>query len=397
MLYVYEDPHAMDLEPLSLTWATFELRCGACSHIERIRRVVGGQSLTLIVRPHLAAVVQERYPELPVNPDKVEAGLWLNGVALWDDVAWERLQGISGYLATGDRLTGGNLSADESTEFYRLLQSGKEPQLSPVATDGPQLLMFLWDHFLSNEEVVIADFDRWYKDRVTTSFGHGVHVIGDQGVYLGEGVTIDPAVVLDTRHGPIIIDDGTSVGSHVVIAGPTYLGPKCKIWPYAFLEEVSLGPVCRAMGQVEGTIMQGFTNKQHDGFLGHAYLGSWVNLGAGTTNSDLKNNYGDVRVTVNGRSVNSGSRFVGCFLGDHAKSAIGTLFYTGTRVGVCANVFGDVTPPKVVPSFAWGGDGKVRYDLEKCLDTMAVVKSRRGEELTEAERTLYTRLYGEDV
>ncbi|UCH09816.1 MAG: hypothetical protein JSU61_11465 [Fidelibacterota bacterium] len=397
MLYVYEDLHALDLEPLSLTRATFELRCGACSHIERIRRIVGDQPLTLIVRQQLAVVVQERLPELPVNPEKVEAGQWLNGAALWSETAWGRLQGISGYLATGDHITGANLSAEESTEFYRLLQAGKEPQVSPAATDGPKLLSFLWDHFLSNSEVVTADFERWYRDQAATSFGQGVHVIGDQGVYLGEGVTIDPAVVLDTRHGPIIIDDGTSVGSFAVIAGPTYLGPKCKIWPYAFLEAVSFGPVCRAMGQVVESIMQGFTNKQHDGFLGHAYLGSWVNLGAGTTNSDLKNNYGDVKVVVNGRSVNSGSRFVGCFLGDHAKSAIGTLFYTGTRVGVCANVFGHVTPPKVVPSFAWGGDGKERYDLEKCLDTMAVVKGRRGEELTEAERALYTRLYAENV
>ncbi|UCD38101.1 MAG: hypothetical protein JSW54_01035 [Fidelibacterota bacterium] len=397
MIYVFEDKHALDLEPLSLTWATFELRCGVFTHLERIRRVVGDQPITLIVRSQLAAVVQERHPDLPVNPAQVEGGQWLNGAALWDRGSWEELQNVQGVISGDNSLVGGNLSEDHSTEFYKHLQDSGALSASPASAAGPKLLRYLWDHFLSNGEVLVADFDRWYRDKATTSFPQGVHVVGDGGVFVGEGVILDPAVVLDTRHGPIIIDDGTTVGSHVVIAGPTYLGPKCKVWPFTFLEEVSFGPVCRAMGQVEGTIMQGFSNKQHDGFLGHAYLGSWVNLGAGTTNSDLKNNYGNVKVAVNGHAVNSNSRFVGCFIGDHAKSAIGTLFYTGTRVGVCANVFGDVTPPKVVPSFAWGSDGKVRYELEKCLDTMAVVKSRRGEELTGAERELYAQLFKEDV
>ncbi|MEE9161772.1 MAG: hypothetical protein V3U35_02275, partial [Candidatus Neomarinimicrobiota bacterium] len=170
-------------------------------------------------------------------------------------------------------------------------------------------------------------------------------------------------------------------------------GANCKVKPASYLAEVTLGPVCKVGGEIEESIMQGYTNKQHDGFLGHAYLGSWVNLGAGTTNSDLKNNYGEVKVTVNDRVVNTGSRFVGLFMGDHAKSAIGTLFYTGTRVGVAANVFGDPLPPKVVPSFAWGGDGSQRYDLEKCLATMELVKARRDMEFTAAERDLWTGLH----
>jgi UDP-N-acetylglucosamine diphosphorylase/glucosamine-1-phosphate N-acetyltransferase len=397
MLYVFEDRNALDLEPLALTWATFELRCGARTHLERIQQIAGDEPISLIVRPEMADVVQERHPDLAVNPAEFEEGIWLNGAALWDETAVTDLKKREGFIAANELILGGNLTSAQAEVFFMHLQSGSDIGEVPAAVEGPKLLRYMWDHYLTSGEQVTADFDLWYKDQAATSFEQGVHVIGDAGVYIGEGTTIDPTVVLDTRHGPIILEKNVQVLSHSVIAGPTYVGPKCRVWPFAFLEEATLGPVCRVMGQLEACILHGYTNKQHDGFLGHAYLGSWVNLGAGTTNSDLKNNYGSVKMAVNGRKVDTGETFVGLAIGDHAKSAIGTLFYTGTRVGVAANVFGDVIPPKMVPSFAWGGDGKTRYELEKCLETMAVVKSRRGEVFTNAEKELFSRLYYQDV
>lgn len=397
MIYVFEDRNALDLEPLALTWATFELRCGARTHLERIQQIGCDEPISLIVRPEMADVVQERHPNLPVNPSEFEAGIWLNGAALWDESAISDLKKRDGFISTNDLILGGHLSGTQAKVFLRHLQTGGEIGDVPVAVEGPKLLRFMWDHYLNSGDQVAADFDLWYKAQAATSFGQGVHVIGDGGVYVGEGTTIDPTVILDTRHGPIILEDNVQVFSHSVIAGPTYIGSKCRIWPFAFVKETTLGPVCRVMGQLEACILHGYTNKQHDGFLGHAYLGSWINLGAGTTNSDLKNNYGSVKMAVNGRKVDTGETFVGLAMGDHAKSAIGTLFYTGTRVGVAANVFGDIISPKVVPSFAWGADGKSRYDLEKCLETIAVVKSRRGETLTDAEKALFSRLYSENV
>jgi len=395
MIYVFEDHYALDLEPLTLTRATFELRCGALTHLERIRRVVGNQPLTLVVRPELAAVIQESYPDLSVNPKQVEAGLWLNGAALWDEASLKTLRTGHPHMMQDDRLVGGSFNADEGEKLRRHVLEGAAMSFNLTDLKGPRLLRYLWDHFPANANQLAADFARWYRDCVTTSYPEGVAVVGDGGVCLGKDVALDPLVVLDTREGPICIDEGTTVGSHSVITGPSYIGPKCKVWPFSFLEEVSLGPVCRVMGQLEGTIIQGYSNKQHEGFLGHAYLGSWINLGAGTNNSDLKNNYGEVKVSVNGRVVNTGSHFVGCFIGDHAKTAIGTLFNTGTRVGVAANIFGAGVPPKIVPSFAWGGDGRERYDLEKCLETMATVKGRRKQEFTQTERELFVRLYNE--
>ncbi|MFQ5631881.1 MAG: glucose-1-phosphate thymidylyltransferase, partial [bacterium] len=156
----------------------------------------------------------------------------------------------------------------------------------------------------------------------------------------------------------------------------------------------TIGAVCKVGGEVEGSILHGYANKQHEGFLGHAYLGEWTNLGADTNNSDLKNNYKSVRVNVNGEIVDSGSTFVGLFMGDHSKSGINTMFNTGTVVGVSCNVFGSGYPKKYIPSFTWGGvDADEKYDLEKALETARAVMSRRNKQMTPAQEALLRRIY----
>jgi UDP-N-acetylglucosamine diphosphorylase/glucosamine-1-phosphate N-acetyltransferase len=147
--------------------------------------------------------------------------------------------------------------------------------------------------------------------------------------------------------------------------------------------------MCKVGGEVEGAIIHSFSNKQHDGFLGHAYLGMWVNLGADTNNSDLKNNYGTVKVVIDGTQVDTGSMFMGLVMGDHSKSSINSMFNTGTVVGVSSNVFGSGFPPKSVPSFAWGGsEGMTTYEIERALDVARRVMGRRKVELTKAEEAV---------
>ena len=150
------------------------------------------------------------------------------------------------------------------------------------------------------------------------------------------------------------------------------------------LSEVTIGPVCKIRGEVESSVILGYTNKAHDGFLGHAYLGRWVNLGAFTTNSDLKNNYGPVRMGSPGGPVDTGLMKVGCFLGDHVKTGIGTLLNTGTVVGAGSNIFGGGMPPTYVPPFSWGsGDDLTEFRLDKFLEVASGAMGRRGMELDE--------------
>ncbi len=159
-------------------------------------------------------------------------------------------------------------------------------------------------------------------------------------------------------------------------------------------EDTSVGEVCKVGGEVESSIIHSFSNKQHDGFLGHSYLGMWVNLGADTNNSDLKNNYGSVKVVINDEQIDSGSQFMGLTMGDHAKTAINTMFNTGTVVGVACNVFGGGFPPKYIPSFTWGGPEAITtYAMERSIEVAKRAMARRNVQLTDATERLLKKIF----
>ena len=197
------------------------------------------------------------------------------------------------------------------------------------------------------------------------------------------------------ENGPVWIDDGVTVMANAVLEGPLYIGKDSKIKIAAKIyENTTIGPLCKIGGEVEGSIIQGYSNKQHDGFLGHAYLGSWVNLGADTNNSDLKNNYGMIQALLNGEKVDTGSQFVGLMMGDHSKSGINVMFNTGTIVGTNCNIFGAEMPPKFVPSFSWGGAaGFAEYQFEKAINVAKTVMSRRKVEFTKNDRHLFENVH----
>jgi UDP-N-acetylglucosamine diphosphorylase/glucosamine-1-phosphate N-acetyltransferase len=173
-----------------------------------------------------------------------------------------------------------------------------------------------------------------------------------------------------------------------------YIGPGSLVKPGSRIHgESSFGVVNRIAGEIGESTFGDFSNKQHEGFIGHAVLGSWINLGAMTTCSDLKNNYGEIRVDLGQGAVATGRRFVGLLMGDHAKTAIGTLFNTGTCVGFASNIFGTGMPPKHVPNFRWGGGhGDAAYAVDRAVATAATVMNRRGCVFDESHRRLFSAL-----
>ena len=228
------------------------------------------------------------------------------------------------------------------------------------------------------------------------SLREGALVTDAGALWLGRNVDIAPQVVIDTKEGPVILDNNVTVAPHCYLEGPLYMGPGCRIKAGARIYgETSLGIGCRVAGEIGESTFGDFTNKQHDGFIGHAVLGAWINLGALTTNSDLKNNYGTVRVDLGEGDVDTGLRFVGLLAGDHVKTAIGTLLNTGTVIGFASNIFGRVMPPKHVTGFSWGGLADApRYGLEKAMATAEIVMGRRSCRFTSAHADLFTRLAG---
>jgi UDP-N-acetylglucosamine diphosphorylase/glucosamine-1-phosphate N-acetyltransferase len=251
-----------------------------------------------------------------------------------------------------------------------------------------------WDLMARNADQLRDDIPRYFPGYATDGLP-GIHILGDGLVSLGSRVVVEPGSVFDVSHGPIRLSDDVVVRAHTRFAGPAYVGPKSEILGGS-LSEVSIGPVCKIRGEVESSVVLGFSNKGHDGFLGHAYLGRWVNLGAHTTNSDLKNNYGPVRVGGPGGPLETGLMKVGCFLGDHVKTGIGTLLNTGTVVGAGSNLFGGKMPPTYVPPFSWGvGSDLTEFRLDKFLEVAERAMGRRGIGLGEDMAGLLRRAWEE--
>jgi len=199
-------------------------------------------------------------------------------------------------------------------------------------------------------------------------------LINKKNIHIGKDTEIGPCAVLDASKGPIYIGDKTIVHPHALLRGPLYIGKECRI-----------------SGEIVHSVIMDYTNKGHYGFIGHSYICSWVNLGAGTTNSNLKNNYDSVKVQVDGKMVDSGQTFLGCFIGDHTKTAIGTMIYTGCVIGVCANLFGEPYYKKFIPSFAWGIKGK--QTLEQAIKTAKTAMARRNVEFIRKDEELFTKAF----
>jgi UDP-N-acetylglucosamine diphosphorylase/glucosamine-1-phosphate N-acetyltransferase len=204
-------------------------------------------------------------------------------------------------------------------------------------------------------------------------------------IAIEDGARVGAFAVLDARSGPIHVARGAVIEPYTLVKGPCVVGPGTQLLG-GVVGGTTFGPECRVAGEVEASVWQGFANKRHHGFVGHSVIGEWVNLGALTTTSDLKNNYGNVRVWVDGREHDTGSPKVGAFVGAHVKTGIGTLLPTGAALGTGSNLFGGGRfAPKRVPSFAWwDGEAFAEHELERCVTTARIAASRRARELTPA-------------
>ena len=222
----------------------------------------------------------------------------------------------------------------------------------------------------------------------------GALILGDPGHVACFGATVEPGVVFDVRKGVIVLEEGVEVRSGTRLEGPLFVGPQTILLGGA-IRNSAIGPQCRIHGELAGSVFLGYANKSHDGFVGHSVVGQWANFGAGTITSNLKNTYGEVRLDLPGGRIATGRTNVGTFLGDHAKTAIGTLFSTGSVVGTGANVVG-APVPRWVPPFAWGAASAEFLDAEGFIRIAKRVMPRRHVEVSEALeaslRGLHTRL-----
>jgi UDP-N-acetylglucosamine diphosphorylase/glucosamine-1-phosphate N-acetyltransferase len=296
---------------------------------------------------------------------------------------------------------------DKDWEKLKLSPAGFEVNKAisglPEKKNADMLANFLWDLVLQNSKGIADDFEHLARGKNDKKMFKEVEVDNQavikslEKVHLSPGCRLDAFTVLDASGGPIWLDKGVTVQAFSRIEGPAYIGEQSQLVRSNLRGGCSLGPGCRIGGELESSIVQGWTNKYHSGFIGHAFLGEWINLGAMTTNSDLKNDYGAVKVIREGKEFSTNQMKVGSFIGDHTKTGIGTLLNTGIQIGFSANLYGGTLfEQKLIPSFAWGKPGRmVPYKVDKAIEVATAVKARRGKKFDEREEKLFKRIYDE--
>ncbi|MFH1855938.1 MAG: putative sugar nucleotidyl transferase [Candidatus Omnitrophota bacterium] len=380
------------LHPLTYLRASFELKCGRNSLLDKMVSEFAGKKVNLWVRDYLIDVTKEKFSYTVNNADALNQDdvLFISGRLLLDGkIKLEEKEGV--YYAKGKTASAENIvyAYVKKGTLKEIKNPGQDIVASGLAKNEVEatLIERPWDLINNNGSQIAFDFKK--IKTASAPVPEGVPVVGDKKqVFIAENVEIYPCSVIEAVHGPVIIEEGVKIFPFSRIEGPAVIGKDAQIFSAKVREGSTIGEMCRVGGEVEESIMHAYSNKYHDGFLGHSYVCEWVNLGALCTNSDLKNDYSNVSVYMNGEFVDSGSNKVGAFIGDHVKTSIGTLFNTGTVVGLMSIVVGgDGVLPKYIPSFCWLLKQKPTkgYGFDMLMETAKKVTSRRKRELTEAQ------------
>ncbi|MEI7723547.1 MAG: GlmU family protein [Bacteroidota bacterium] len=262
--------------------------------------------------------------------------------------------------------------------------------------EAPVKINHTWEIFSKNEVSLIDDFNLLTKGRKSQKLSDTNKVLGAENIFIEKGAKVECAILNGTT-GPIYIGKDTEIMEGAMIRGPFALCEGAQVKMAAKIYgPTTVGPYCRVGGEINNSVLFGFSNKAHDGFLGHSVIGEWCNLGADTNTSNLKNTYDHVRIWSYGKQtfINTHLQFCGLIMGDHSKCAINTMFNTGTVVGVSANVFGSGFQRNFVPSFTWGGTaGHTNYSIKKAMEVAEIVFKRRRRTFDEVERDLLTSVY----
>jgi len=399
---IFEDEQYLNFEPLIYSRPVYDLVCGMTTLKEKIIRSFPKEKITLKCRNYLETFVKAENPKCKVNQFEDADYLFINGRMIASsnlkNVLKLKLSEEKVFVSKGTVVAAkiskkriNDLSLDEveiiDTKLFNNL---------PSEEVDVEVAKYLWDLVYLNGKQIQNEFKIYTNSKSSAKNKYaGVNFVNRKNIFIAEDVEIKPGVVLDASTGQIFIEKKVTIFPNAVIQGPFYIGESSKIKSCATIyPNVSIDKVCKVGGEVEDTIIHSYSNKQHSGFLGHSYLGSWINIGADTNNSDLQNNYGSIKVQVNGRHIDSGKQFVGLMMGDHSKTAINTMFNTGTVVGFSSNVYGAGFPPKFISSFGWGGSESMKeYKLSKAIETAKAVFARRDKEFKKEDEEMFETIF----
>ncbi|MCK5832705.1 hypothetical protein KAH81_03445 [bacterium] len=381
---------ASNFRPLSETRPVVSLLAGCFTFEERIRKLFPNSALELRACPSVAEVYSVKSNKSFIPKDETGRTLYLKPNVVYN-LEFARMV----ESAEGDAI----FKVDETVVAiltHKPFDKGwfEIPPDWPVFELDLIIVPAIWDLVNINASIITADFDENFRRAIDGQVHPQAAIYGENAVAIERGAEVFAGAVLDAREGPIIVSRGAIIRPGAIIQGPCFIGQDTVVLSGWIREDCSFGPMCKIAGEVESSIFIGYSNKGHEGFVGHSYIGQWVNLGALTTTSDLKNNYGKIRIDFGDGQIDTGRIKVGSFIGDHSKTGIGALLNSGTYIGVSVNHYGTGLPPKFIKSFSWGtSQGYVEYEFEKAISTAKVVMSRRGEELQPEEESLLKNIY----
>ncbi|RYJ45771.1 GlmU family protein [Flavobacterium beibuense] len=371
------------LLPFTFTRPVADIRVGILTIREKWEKYLGYTTTTLTEE-----YLMDKYPMV-----EMEENIMINASFLPNEVLAEMVQSLEENQAI--------FYGDEVIAFYT-----KDTQ-EEVDFDSYEAIEYTedclrienpWDIFKNNDAAIREDFELLTADRVSQPIPSSVNVIAAENIFIEEGAKLE-FVTLNASTGPIYIGKDSEIMENSVIRGPFALceGAQVKLATKVY-GATTVGPHSRIGGEVSNSVLFAYSNKGHDGFLGNSVLGEWCNLGADTNNSNLKNNYEEVKLWSYEKEgfVKTGLQFCGLMMGDHSKCGINTMFNTGTVVGVSANIFGSGFPRNFVPSYSWGGaSGFTTYITKKAFETARIVMSRRNVEFTEQDAAILEHVFEE--
>lgn len=378
----FDGPEWETLRPFTLTKPVAELRIGILKFAERWQKLLKG-NYSFLTQDYLA------------NKYKVEAesqNLFINSVFFPNGELVQSIQNLreGESIWYKESLVAANTGLDA-------FQSKRFKEKKSIQSTVIQI-QHLWDLFTYNPFAIQYDFDLLTEGRQSQAISETNRIIHPERVFLEEGAVVEHAI-LNATDGPIYVGveaeimEGSMIRGGLALCEHGKINMGAKIYP-----GTTIGPHSKVGGEVNNSILMGYSNKGHDGFLGNSVLGEWCNLGADTNNSNLKNNYSNIRLwDYSTKSyIDTGLQFCGLMMGDFSKSAINTQFNTGTVVGVSANVFDPGFPPKFIPSFSWGGKkDSEKFDLEKSFDAAEKMMVRRKKLLTEKDKYILNHIFSE--
>ena len=400
---LFEDSSSSQLLPLVYFRPTYDLRCGILTLREKVQHYFPSIPISLHCRGYLIDLVKQQNPSLPVNELRGKSCLFINGRVIPDSKLADQLAtDVDTLFVKGETIIAARVSGTKldmlKLKLNDLFTFSDFHELLKKEVDA-KVINYPWDLISNNGEQIISDFNLLTTNvagnKIKGKVYPGVNLINEDNIFIDVGTKVKPGVVLDAEEGPIYIGKDAKIFPNAVIEGPAFIGSKTAIKIGAKIyENTSIGEVCKVGGEVEDSIIHSYANKQHDGFLGHSYLGAWVNIGADTNNSDLNNNYSNVKVHINGDIIDSGLMFVGLIMGDHSKCSINTMFNTGSVVGVSSIIFGVGFPKKTIPSFSFGGSESMNTnDIEKAIEVAKRVTLRRNINFTPVEEKVFRKIF----